>query len=85
MPEIARFLGIIITMFYKDHAPPHLHAYYGEYEVVIAIEDGRVLEGKFPRRQLKALRKWCTLHQRELLENWALARQRSPLKRIEEL
>ena len=49
MPEISRFLGIIIAMFYKDHAPPHFHAIYGEYEITVEIDSG-VINGRFPKR-----------------------------------
>ena len=51
MPEISRFLGIIIAMFYKDHAPPHFHAMYGDYEMTVEIESG-VINGQFPKREL---------------------------------
>ena len=69
MPEISRFLGIIIAMFYRDHAPPHFHAIYGEYEITVEIESG-VINGRFPRRALKLVLEWLELHQDELLENW---------------
>ena len=46
MPEISRFLGIVIAMFYKDHNPPHFHATYGEHEIAVRIGDGEVLWGK---------------------------------------
>ena len=52
MPEISRFLGIIIAMFYKDHAPPHFHAIYGEFDIAIEIESG-VINGRFPQRALR--------------------------------
>lgn len=81
MPEICRFLGIVIGMFYRDHGPPHFHAVYGDYEVTIEITTG-VVEGKFPRRALGLVLEWHALHKEELLENWELARQRQPLKRI---
>ena len=51
MPELSRFLGIVIAMYYRDHAPPHFHALYGEYEVTIEIASGLV-NGEFPRRTL---------------------------------
>jgi hypothetical protein len=57
MPEISRFLGIVIRMFYRDHAPAHFHAEYGDYEITVAIETG-VVEGRFPRRALKAVLEW---------------------------
>ena len=49
MPEISRFLGIVIAMFYREHGPPHFHAFYGGYRVTVEIEDGGVT-GTFPRR-----------------------------------
>lgn len=64
MPEISRFLGIVIGMFYSDHAPPHFHARYGEHEVTVRIDDGAV-EGRFPRRALALLLEWHALHREE--------------------
>ena len=81
MPEISRFLGIVIRMYYRDHAPPHFHAVYGEYEISLEIESG-VVEGRFPRRALSAVLEWLKLHREELLEDWNLAREEKPLKRI---
>lgn len=81
MPEISRFLGIVIYMYYKDHAPPHFHAEYGEYTVTVDIESG-IVQGKFPRRALGALLEWYVNHQAELSENWDLAEQQLPLNRI---
>ena len=51
MPELSRFLGIIIAMYYRDHGPPHFHAVYGEFEITVEIESGRV-NGNFPKRAL---------------------------------
>ena len=84
MPEISRFLGIIIRMYYRDHAPPHFHAEYGEYEITVNIETGEAT-GNFPRRAFAAVSDWCTLHQDELLANWLLARQEMPLVHIDPL
>lgn len=61
MPEISRFLGIVIAMFYSDHAPPHFRARYGAHEVIVRIADGAV-EGDFPRRALGLLLEWYALH-----------------------
>lgn len=82
MPEISRFLGIVIRMYYRDHGPPHFHAEYGGYEVSVEIESG-VVEGRFPRRELKAVLEWYEVHKEELLENWRLARQEQPLNTID--
>lgn len=84
MPEISRFLGIVIVMYYNDHAPPHFHAIYGDYEVIVRISDG-VVEGRFPHRALTLLLEWYALHKPELLDDWNLARERRPLRRIEPL
>lgn len=81
MPEISRFLGIVIVMYYNDHAPAHFHAKYADYEITVHIDDG-VVEGRFPRRALNHVLEWYNLHRNELRENWELARQRNPLRPI---
>jgi hypothetical protein len=81
MPEICRFLGIVITMYYRDHHPPHFHAHYSGYEVSIDINSGAV-DGRFPRRALGLVLEWYDTYREELLEDWRLARQRKPLKPI---
>ncbi|MDE0100799.1 MAG: DUF4160 domain-containing protein [Bryobacterales bacterium] len=82
MPEISRFLGIVIAMYYNDHGPAHFHARYGDRVVRIAIEDGRVLSGEFPRRARGLVLEWLELHRDELRADWLLAKQRKPLKKI---
>ena len=84
MPEISRFLGIIIRMYFRDHAPAHFHAEYGEYEITVDIETG-VITGKFPRRALSAGMEWHQLHKDKLMANWEAARNRKPLSKIEPL
>lgn len=84
MPEISRFLGIVIRMYYRDHPPPHFHAEYGEHEVTVEIADG-IVEGRFPRRALSAVLDWYSLHREELARNWELAREGQPLNSIEPL
>lgn len=81
MPEISRFLGIVIAIFYRDHEPPHFHATYGGYEITVGIRDG-VVEGRFPRRALGHVLEWLDLHRDELLANWERARARQPLEPI---
>lgn len=71
-------------MFYRDHAPPHFHAYYGDYEITMQIATGAV-EGDFPRRALAHLQEWRQLHLTELLEDWELAVLRKPLRKIDPL
>jgi hypothetical protein len=60
---------------------PHFHAVYGEYEISVEVETGTI-HGRFPPRALKLVLEWMNLHQQELLENWELAKQGQPLKRI---
>ena len=74
MPIISRFLGIVNTMYWQDHAPPHFHAKYGEYKITVDIQTG-VVEGKFPKRALKHVLEWYELHQEELLNAWILCQQ----------
>lgn len=81
MPEISRFLGIVIGMFYREHGVAHFHAVYGECEVSVEVESGEV-HGNFPRRALRLVLEWAALHKEELFENWELARKGEPLNRI---
>jgi hypothetical protein len=81
MPEICRFLGIVVYMLYNDHPPPHFHAQYGEYRIAVDINSG-VVEGRFPRRALNAVLEWYTMNKDRLLEDWALAERHEPLKKI---
>ena len=85
MPEISRFFGIVIAMFYDDHNPPHFHARYEDYKATINIKDLTVKEGKLPPRVLGFVIEWATLHQNELLKEWELSRKQQPLFPIEPL
>lgn len=82
MPEVSRFYGIIIAMFFSDHSPPHFHARYGEDNVAVEIGSLRVLEGQFPPRALGLVIEWASQHQDDLLRNWELARNNQPLEKI---
>lgn len=84
MPELSRFLGIVIAMYYRDHGPPHFHAIYGDFEITVEIESGKV-NGDFPMRALAHVQEWRQLHETELLSDWGLARRSEPLKRIDPL
>ncbi|HYN80798.1 MAG TPA: DUF4160 domain-containing protein [Gemmatimonadaceae bacterium] len=81
MPAVSRFLGIVISILYRDHGPPHFHASYGGHEITVGIRDGSVV-GRFPTRALKHVLEWRELHETGLMENWQLARERRPLKQI---
>ena len=81
MPELSRFLGIVIYMLYDDHVPSHFHAEYGEYRISVQIESG-VIEGKFPRRALGAVLEWYEINKDRLAEDWERAKEHKPLKKI---
>ena len=85
MPEISRFYGIVIKMFFDDHNPPHFHAFYGEYEVFINISSFAVFAGNLPPRALGLVIEWATQHQDELLVNWERAKGQESLSKIEPL
>ena len=85
MPEISRFFGVVITMYYDDHLPPHFHARYSGFRAVVAIEHPRLLSGKLPPRVMGFVVEWVSRHHAELLEDWNLARRRVPLNPIEPL
>ncbi|MDR2863430.1 MAG: DUF4160 domain-containing protein [Puniceicoccales bacterium] len=85
MPELSRFFGIIITMYWSDHQPPHFHARYGDQEVTVEIATGRILKGTFSARARKLVQEWYLLHQAELQECWDLAQKDQPLKKIQPL
>lgn len=75
MPIISRFFGIIIRMFFNEHAPPHFHAEYAEHKAVINIQTLEVIEGKMPRRALELVLDWAELHQTELQNDWDLCQR----------
>ena len=81
MPELSRFLGIVIYMYYRDHEPAHFHAVYGEFEITVQIRTG-VVTGRFPRRALNLVLEWYALHKGELLQNWLWAEAKKPLRAI---
>lgn len=82
MPEISRFLGIVIRMYFLDHQPPHFHASYSGSEAQIRIEPVGLLAGQLPPRALALAIEWATLHQVELIENWRRLHEDEPPMRI---
>jgi len=85
LPEICRFFGIIITMNYNDHTPPHFHVRYGGQKALISIQTLALLRGQLPPRVFGLVMEWASLHQVELMRNWDLARQQAGLQKIEPL
>lgn len=84
MPIISRFFGIIIYMFWREHQPPHFHAKYGDDEVIVEIETGKVT-GYISQRVLNMVQEWRVLHKDEVIADWNLAEQNKPLKGIQPL
>lgn len=82
MPEISRFFGIVIYMFYNEHVPPHFHAKYAEHEAIIGIETLSVLSGSLPPRALGLVMEWASIHQVELRADWDKAIKQQPLQKI---
>ena len=70
MPIVSIFFGIVIRMYHDDHAPPHFHASYQGFEVLIAIADGRTIAGSLPKKAMRIVGEWTARHRAELLANW---------------
>jgi hypothetical protein len=70
MPEISRFLGIVVLMYFNEHNPPHVHVKYNEFRAVMDIQTFNVLAGSLPARVRGVVDEWLELHQNELLEMW---------------
>jgi hypothetical protein len=84
MPEISRFYGIIIKMYFNEHNPPHFHIEYQDYEAVMNIETGEVI-GNMSRRALNLVYDWLDQNKEALLENWKRIEERKPLNKIKPL
>ena len=85
MPELCRFYGIVIRMFWNDHEPPHFHAAYGDHEALVAIESLAFLRGGLPRRAAALVLEWALFRREDLRAAWLRARQGEPLGKIEPL
>lgn len=79
MPEISRFFGIVIAMYYRDHAPPHFHARFSEHRALIEIETMAILRGHLPARALGLVVEWGVKHRSKLLDDWGRAARNAPL------
>ena len=82
--QISFFYGIYIWMNFSDHQPPHFHAWYGDYKVIVNIKDG-VVRGEMPGRALRMILEWLDDHRAELMNNWDKAQKGEPLDKIEPL
>ena len=85
MPELSRFLGIVVYMYFNDHNPPHFHVEYGDHRASIAIENLSVLEGGLPSRVLGYVVEWASLHKDELMDDWNMIKSTGKYVKIEPL
>ena len=82
MPELSRFFGIVIQMYYRDHQPPHFHVRYGDQKAIVSIDGLYPLGGQLTPRVYGMVIEWASIHQVELRENWDLARRQEALNKI---
>lgn len=85
MPELSRFFGIVIAMYYDDHEWPHFHAKYAGQTGVFSLPDLRLIEGSLPKRVISLVLEWAFDHRDELTQDWELARAKKPLMPISPL
>jgi hypothetical protein len=85
MPTISMFYGIIIQMFWTEHAPPHFHALYAEYEAQINLKTLDIIKGELPTRARVLVLEWASEHRTELMEDWELCTQMKTPKKISPL
>ena len=88
MPAISMFYGIVVYLYYLDnrqHNLPHIHAKYQEYEIIVSISDGRIIDGELPPNKLKLLLAWMEIHNEELMADWNLAVEGQEPYKIEPL
>jgi hypothetical protein len=79
MPTLSSFFGIVISMYWNDHQPPHFHARYAENEVVIGLETLELEAGHLPRRAMGLVLEWAGEHRAELWENWERVQNQQPI------
>ncbi len=85
MPEVSRFYGVVIRMFFREHGPPHFHAEYSGQQAVVGIDSLTVLRGRLPPRALGIVKEWASLHQTELRAAWDRARRQEAPGKIDPL
>ena len=82
MPELCRFYGIIIKMFFLDHNPPHFHAEYQGHSAEFDIRTLELIAGSLPSRAHALVLEWAAMHREELFENWRKTAVPEPLSPI---
>jgi hypothetical protein len=85
VPELSRFYGIVIRMYYDDHPPPHFHVDYQGAQATVSIDTLEVLRGRLPRRALRLVVEWAVAHREELHHNWMQAERGEPISAIDPL
>lgn len=85
MPEICRFFGIVIYIYYREHQPAHFHAVYGEFEALISIDSFAIISGVLPPRALGLVVEWANIYKEELKKDWQKAIALEKLDKIEPL
>ncbi len=85
MPEISRFFGIIIRIYFGDHNPPHFHAIYQEETAEYEIITLTIIRGSLPSRAHAMVLEWASFHREELMDNWKLATEMKEINKIEPL
>ena len=85
MPEISRFLGIVVCMYFNDHNPPHFHVRYNNFRAIMNITDLTVSDGKLPARVRGLVVEWAEIHQKALLDNWQSLQTNGTCQKIKPL
>jgi len=85
VPEISRFFGIIITMYFGDHQPPHFHVRYGDFKAQVSIDSISILRGNLPPRVFGLVAEWALVHRDELQDNWKLVQNETLPNKIDPL
>ncbi|HVB49367.1 MAG TPA: DUF4160 domain-containing protein [Burkholderiales bacterium] len=82
MPELSRFLGIVVTLYFNDHNPPHFHVRYEQFRAILGMDPLQLRDGELPPRVLGLVIEWAEMHQAELLQNWTSLATTGTFKRI---
>lgn len=82
MPTISIFFGVVVQMYWTEHPPPHVHAFYAGSEALFAIDTGEVIGGRLPPKVEKLVREWVLARRSDLLDNWDRGRQKLPFEHV---
>lgn len=85
MPELSRFFGIVIRMYFNNREPPHFRVQYGACRAAISLEGLEVISGELPACALALVHKWASVHYHELLRNWMTLRTKGTFTHIQPL